>query len=195
MGVNERVTWSAYRCSSQRKYTSYYTSTCKVGEVTKACVLVEHVRKPMEFKLLQWNAYIQQTETDDNVKLMQLQAACDDQLQQRVFDSVVYPTLTKPDLFLQKMKELAVITVYTAVHLRNLCSNEHVPLYFGLTSELILSIYRANCKTCSRYQPSNPALPPVEPEAPVYPFQSICADFLTISGHNFLAIVDRYSNW
>ena len=120
MGVNEHVTWSAYRCSSQRKYTSYYTSTCKVGEVTKACVLVEHVRKPMEFKLLQWNAYIQQTETDDNVKLMQLQAACDDQLRLRVFESGVYSTLTTPDLFLQKMKELAVITVHTAVHLRNL---------------------------------------------------------------------------
>ena len=76
------------------------------------------------FKILQWNAYIQQTETDDNVKLMQLQAACDDQLRQRVFDSGVYSLLTTPDLFLQKMKELAVITVHTAVHLRNLWKME-----------------------------------------------------------------------
>ena len=58
------------------------------------------------FTILQWNAYIQQTETDDNVKLMQLQAACDDQLRQRVFDTGVYSTLTTPDLFLQQMKEL-----------------------------------------------------------------------------------------
>ena len=55
--------------------------------------------------------------------------------------------------------------------------------------------YRAACKTCSRYQPSNPAMPPITPETPVYPFQSVCADFFTIDSQNFLAIVDRFSNW
>ena len=55
--------------------------------------------------------------------------------------------------------------------------------------------YRAMCTTCTRYAPSNPAMPPVEPEYPTYPFQSICADFFHISPYNYLAIVDRYSNW
>ena len=55
--------------------------------------------------------------------------------------------------------------------------------------------FRAACSSCSRYQPSNPAMPPVYPEAPVYPFQSICADFFTVNSANFLAIVDRFSNW
>ena len=55
--------------------------------------------------------------------------------------------------------------------------------------------FRAACRTCSRYQPSNPAMPPITPETPVYPFQSVCADFFTLDSHNFLTIVDRYSNW
>ena len=55
--------------------------------------------------------------------------------------------------------------------------------------------YRAMCTTCTRYAPSNPAMPSVEPEYPTYPFQSICADFFHISPCNYLAIVDRYSNW
>ena len=33
--------------------------------------------------------------------------------------------------------------------------------------------HRAACSTCTRYAPSNPALPPTEPEYPTYPFQSI----------------------
>ena len=55
--------------------------------------------------------------------------------------------------------------------------------------------FRAACTSCSRYQPSNPAMPPVEPETPLYPFQSICADFFALNNRTFLVLVDRYSNW
>ena len=55
--------------------------------------------------------------------------------------------------------------------------------------------YRAACSTCTKYAPSNPAMPPTEPEQPTYPFQSVCADFFHLSPHNYLVIVDRYSNW
>lgn len=55
--------------------------------------------------------------------------------------------------------------------------------------------FRAACSTCTRYAPSNPAMPPTEPEQPTYPFQSVCADFFHISPHNYLAVVDRYSQW
>ena len=30
---------------------------------------------------------------------------------------------------------------------------------------------------------------------PEYPFQCICADYFSYKGVNYLAIVDRYSNW
>jgi hypothetical protein len=38
-------------------------------------------------------------------------------------------------------------------------------------------------------------MPPVIPDEPSYTFQSICADFFTITPHTYLAVVDRYSNW
>ena len=55
--------------------------------------------------------------------------------------------------------------------------------------------HTAACTVCSKYQPSNPAMPPVTPDEPSYPFQSICVDFFTVSPHTYLAVVDRYSNW
>ena len=55
--------------------------------------------------------------------------------------------------------------------------------------------YKAACTSCSRYQPSNPSMPPILPETPVYPFQSICADFFSVQSHSYLTIVDRFSNW
>ena len=55
---------------------------------------------------------------------MQLQAACDMDMKQRVSDSGVYEQLNTVDLFLAKMKELSVISVHVAVHLRNLWKME-----------------------------------------------------------------------
>ena len=38
--------------------------------------------------IVQWNNYIEQSlNADENTKLKQLQAACDDELKQRIFDS------------------------------------------------------------------------------------------------------------
>ena len=51
---------------------------------------------------------------------MQVQAACDDGLRQRVFDTGTYATLTTVEQFLSKMKELAVIVVHKLIHLMNL---------------------------------------------------------------------------
>ena len=51
---------------------------------------------------------------------MQLRAACNTELRQRVFDTGTYPNLTTPDLCIEKMKELSVITVHKSVHLMNL---------------------------------------------------------------------------
>ena len=72
------------------------------------------------FTKLQWDNYISQTQVSPSVQLMQLQAACDDQLRQRVFDTGQYSALTDTASFLMKMKELAVIVVHKSIHLRNL---------------------------------------------------------------------------
>ena len=55
--------------------------------------------------------------------------------------------------------------------------------------------HRAACKQCSRYAPSNPAMPPILPEDPAYPFESVCADFFNLNSRNYLVLVDRFSNW
>ena len=55
--------------------------------------------------------------------------------------------------------------------------------------------HRLSCRVCDQIAPSNPAQPPDYPEQPLYPFHSVCADFFTISGNNYLAICDRYSGW
>ena len=55
--------------------------------------------------------------------------------------------------------------------------------------------HRATCHSCDEHAPSNPAQPPIYPPIPLYPFHSVCADFLTVKGRNYLGIVDRYSQW
>ena len=38
-------------------------------------------------------------------------------------------------------------------------------------------------------------MPPVLPPHPKYPFQLVSSDYFTLQGHNFIVMVDRYSNW
>ena len=59
-----------------------------------------------------WDAYIGQTAATDSVMLQQLQAACDKALLQRVFDTGMYATLNTVEIFLEKMRELAVVTAH-----------------------------------------------------------------------------------
>ena len=40
-----------------------------------------------------------------------------------------------------------------------------------------------------------PAGFPVSPPSPDYPFQMIVADYFSLHGHNFLAILDRFTVW
>ena len=54
---------------------------------------------------------------------------------------------------------------------------------------------RNHCNVCWQIAPSQPNLPPVTPLIPSTPFESIAADYCTISGHHYLIIVDRFSNW
>jgi len=43
---------------------------------------------------MQWDNYIKQSVVSEAVKLLQLQAACDDALRQRVLDTGTYSSLT-----------------------------------------------------------------------------------------------------
>lgn len=63
----------------------------------------------------------------------------------------------------------------------------------GITRD-ITSI-RTTCAQCNRMAPSQASLPPTPPTLSDYPFQSICADYFSHLGINYLVVVDRYSNW
>ena len=54
---------------------------------------------------------------------------------------------------------------------------------------------RDQCDTCWRIAPSQPHLPAIEPTIPSTPFEAIAADYCMFNGHNYLIIVDRFSNW
>ena len=63
----------------------------------------------------------------------------------------------------------------------------------GITKDIHAT--RANCTDCNRMAPSQATLPPTPLTPTEYPFQCICADFFYHQGHNYLVIIDRYSNW
>ncbi|RUS69743.1 hypothetical protein EGW08_022491 [Elysia chlorotica] len=54
---------------------------------------------------------------------------------------------------------------------------------------------RARCSSCNRMAHSQPSAPPTPPVSPAFPFQCIVADYFHYRGHNYLVVVDRYSNW
>lgn len=58
-----------------------------------------------------------------------------------------------------------------------------------------LEAVREGCMACRRNAPSQPALPPVRPSTPDYPFQMISSDYFAYGGKNYLVIVDRYNGW
>ena len=63
----------------------------------------------------------------------------------------------------------------------------------GITTDIYNM--RASCSNCNRNAPSNPNAPPEPLTIPDYPFQMICADYFHYKGHNYVVVVDRYSNW
>ena len=58
-----------------------------------------------------------------------------------------------------------------------------------------LADIRASCLTCTRNAPSQLPMPPVDLPQPEYPFQLVSCDYFHLQGHQYLVLVDRYSNW
>ena len=54
---------------------------------------------------------------------------------------------------------------------------------------------RDECQHCHRIAKSNPMQPPVDITPPEYPFQQVCCDYFTYNNHDYVVVVDRYSNW
>ena len=94
--------------------------TSKLEKLPRPTFTLNMTESQWSFTKIQWDNYIKQSAVSESVKLMQLQAACDDNLRQRVFDTGTYSSLTTEAQFLEKMKELSVIVVHKSIHLMNL---------------------------------------------------------------------------
>ena len=95
-------------------------ATARLERLPRPTFTLNMTEASWEFKILEWRSYIGQATTTPDSKLHQLQAACDEEFRQRVFDSGDYGGLDTEDKFLARMKELAVIKIHKSVHLRNL---------------------------------------------------------------------------
>ena len=63
----------------------------------------------------------------------------------------------------------------------------------GMYTDIVAK--RNSCLVCHSIAPSQPDMPPITQEQPLYPFQHICSDYFQLHGHHFCLIVDRYSGW
>ena len=54
---------------------------------------------------------------------------------------------------------------------------------------------RDHCTHCHQMAKSNAMQPPSDITPPDYPFQKICSDYFTHNNHDYVVIVDRYSQW
>ena len=85
-------------------------STSKLEKLPRPTFTLNMSESQWSFKKIQWDSYIKQNIVSESVKLVQLQAACDEDLRQRVFDTGTYASLTTEAKFLAKMKELAEVS-------------------------------------------------------------------------------------
>ena len=99
----------------------------KLEKLPRPTFTLNMTESQWSFTKTQWDSYIKQSVVSESVKVMQLQAACDKDLRQRVFDTGNYASLTTENAFLAKMKELAVIVVHKSINLRNLWKTVQQP--------------------------------------------------------------------
>ena len=100
--------------------TTYSASAPRLERLPRPTFTLNMTEATWQFKTIEWVSYIGQTPTTPDNKLLQLRAACDDELRQRIFDSGDYSGLNTEEKFLSRMKDLAVIRIHKSVHLMNL---------------------------------------------------------------------------
>ena len=108
----------------------------KLEKLPRPTFTLNMTESQWSFTKTQWDSYIKQTVVPESVKVMQLQAACDKDLRQRVFDTGNYDSLTTEGAFLSKMKELAVIVIHKSIHLRNLWKTVQQPVKPWISEKL-----------------------------------------------------------
>ena len=89
-----------------------------------------------------------------------------------------------------------ILHILHAAHqgISQMCSRAESSFFWPGMNPAIIAMHE-HCNSCNRMAPSQPSAPPTPPITPAYPFQCLVADYFHYRGHNYLVIVDRYSNW
>ena len=80
-----------------------------------------------DFTKMQWDAYISQGPVTAEQKLHQLQAACEKDLLQRMYDAGSFRDLNTEEFFITQLKKLAVLVVHRSIHALNMWKMQQQP--------------------------------------------------------------------
>ena len=105
--------------ATQAPQAAQMNSVSKLEKLPRPTFTLKMSESHWNYTKLQWDDYITQAVVSPTIQFKQLQASCDSALRQRVFDTGTYASLNTSDLFMQKMKELSVISVHKSIHLMN----------------------------------------------------------------------------
>ena len=96
-------------------------STPRLEKLPRPTFTLDMSQSEWSFTEAQWTAYIsQQAGLREEVKVQQLQAACDQALLRRVYDDGGLAALDTEVKLLAKVKKLAVRVVHKTLHMQNL---------------------------------------------------------------------------
>ena len=101
-------------------------------------------------------------------------------------DRIVIPTPLRPN----------ILRALHAAHqgVGTMCARAAESVFWpNITADI--TMIREQCDACHRIAKSNPMQPPSELAPPDYPFQQVCCDYFHYMNHDYVVLVDRYSNW
>ena len=131
--------------------------------------------------------------------------ACDEDLTERLtpyrrhrldlreLDGV--PMLSERTIVPEKLRQEVLNTLHSAHQGVNSMMLRASDTVYWLSFKADIERVREHCLTCTAIAPSQPHLPPVDPEIPLYPFQHVCMDHFALNGKTYGVVVDRFTNW
>ena len=103
------------------------TSGPRLEKLPRPSFTLEMTQSEWSFTKAQWSAYISQSVVAEEVKVQQLQAACDKDLLRRVYDAGGLDSLNTEVKLMAQIQKLAVRVVHKTLHMQNLWSMTQQP--------------------------------------------------------------------
>ena len=105
------------------------------------------------------------------------------------------PMLSERTIIPKKLRQEVLNTLHSAHQGVNSMMLRACDTVYWPSFKADIEKVRERCLTCTAIAPSQPHLPPVDPEVPLYPFQHVCMDHFALNGKTYGVVVDRFTNW